>query len=129
MDSLLITGGSAGGSRVLRGCVRSSSGDSIAAVGPEDDVRVRTPAGSKELRLSGESVLPGVTDGHLHLSTWAKQRTLLDLSSAKSLADALRMVRDEAGRLPPDRWVRGWNYNDHRWPEGRLVQIAATWSR
>lgn len=120
MDSLLITGGVVWkGTGFVRGMSVLLSGDSIVAVGAEDDVRARTPAASRELRLSGESVLPGVTDGHLHLSTWAKQRALLDLSSAKSLADALEMVREEAGRLPAERWVRGWNYNDTRWPEGR----------
>ena len=122
VDNLLITGGAVWrGTGFSRGTSVLLSGDSIAAVGAEDDVRARTPAASRELRLSGESVLPGLTDGHLHLSTWAKQRALLDLSSAKSLADALEMVREEARRLPADRWIRGWNYNDTRWPEGRSL--------
>lgn len=122
MDALLITGGSLWkGKKFVSGEALLIAGGTIAAAGPEEAVRAAAPASCKVLRLSGESVLPGLTDGHIHLAAWAKQRALLDLSAAASLAEALAMVRKEADRLPPDRWVRGWGYNDTRWPEGRSV--------
>jgi predicted amidohydrolase YtcJ len=120
MNSLLIAGGTLwNGNKFTRGEALLLAGGVIAAAGPEKDVRAAAPASCAELRLSGESVLPGVTDGHIHLTTWAKQRSLLDLSSARSQAEALAMVRAESEKLPPGRWVRG--YNESRWPEGRSV--------
>lgn len=122
MDSLLITGGTLWrGGAFARGEGLLISGGVIGAVGPEEAVRAAAPASCSVLRLSGEGVLPGITDGHIHLATWAKQKSLLDLSSARSLGEALAMVKAEAQKLPPDRWVRGWGYNDTRWPEGRPV--------
>lgn len=122
MDTLLITGGSLwNGNKFASGEALLIAGGIIAAAGPEEAVRSAAPATSRIMKLSGESVLPGVTDGHIHLATWAKQRALLDLSAAGSLAEALSMVRKEAEKLSPDRWVRGWGYNDSRWPEGRSI--------
>ena len=122
MNSLLIAGGTLwNGKKFTRGKALLLTGGIIAAVGPEETVRAAAPASCATLRLSGESVLPGVTDGHIHLSTWAKQKALLDLSSARSLAETLAMVRAESEKLPPDRWIRGWGYNENCWPEGRSV--------
>ncbi|NLK19390.1 MAG: amidohydrolase [Synergistaceae bacterium] len=122
MDNLLITGGTLWkGEGFASGEALFIAGGVIAASGPEEAVRRSAPSSCRLLKLSGESVLPGITDGHIHLAAWAKQRTLLDLSAAASLAEALAMVSAEADRLPSERWVRGWGYNDTRWPEGRSI--------
>lgn len=122
MENLLISGGTIWKkNRFVRGEALLLTGEIIAASGPEAAVRASSPRGCPEIRLAGEAVLPGVTDGHIHLTTWAKQKTLLDLSAARSLQDVLRMVKKESASLPPDRWIRGWNYNDSSWPEGRSV--------
>lgn len=122
MKSLLIAGGILwDGVSFLRGSAVLLSGEKIVAVGPEEELRSRAPGPVELLRLSGETVLPGVADGHIHLTTWAKQQSQLDLSEAKSVADVLRMVRTASESLPPGRWIRGWNYNETRWPDGRTV--------
>ncbi|GAB1486493.1 amidohydrolase [Aminivibrio sp.] len=122
MDSLLITGGTLwNGSAFLQKNALLISGGLIAAAGPEEEVRSAAGRTCRELRLEGESVLPGITDSHIHLATWAKQQTLLDLSPARTLPEVLSLVKDEAEKLPPDRWIRGWNYNDSHWPEGRSI--------
>lgn len=122
MNSLLIVGGNLwDGTSFVHGAALLLSGGKIAAVGPEGAVRSRMPKGCAELRLSGETVLPGVADGHIHLTTWAKQQSQLDLSGAGSIAEVLAMVRATSEKLPPTRWIRGWNYNETRWPDGRTI--------
>ncbi len=122
MNSLLITGGTLwNGSAFLQKNALLLSGGLIAAAGPEEEVRSAAGPSCRELRLEGEAVLPGITDSHIHLTTWAKQKTLLDLSSARSLSGVLSLVKGAAEELPPDRWIRGWNYNDSHWSEGRSV--------
>ena len=97
MDRLLITGGTLwNGSAFLQKNALLLSRGLIAAVGPEGDVRAVAGPSCRELRLEGESVLPGITDSHIHLTTWAKQQTLLDLSSARSLSEALSLVKGAA---------------------------------
>jgi len=124
MNRLLVTGGTLwNGSAFIRGNALLVEDSRIAAAGPEE--RVRADAGQcRELNLSGEAVLPGFTDAHIHLSTWAKQKTLLNLAAAESLAGLLELVAEEARKTPPDHWIRGWNYNDTLWPEGRSVTKA-----
>lgn len=86
MKNLLITGGTLwNGKQFVRGNALLLSGSLIQAAGSEEDVRAAAPSSGPVLRLSGESVLPGITDGHIHLTTWAKQKALLDLSPAGSL--------------------------------------------
>lgn len=122
MKNLLITGGTLwNGKQFVRGNALLLSGSLIRAAGSEEDVRAAAPSSCPVLRLSGESVLPGITDGHIHLTTWAKQKALLDLSPAGSLPGMLSMVKAEAAKIAPGRWIRGWNYNDTRWPGGRSV--------
>ena len=123
MKGLFITGGTLwSGSAFLRGHALLVCGERIVAAGPEESVRAAVPPGTTELRLSGESVLPGFVDAHIHLTTWAKQRSLLDLGGARSLDEALDMVREEARRTPPDGWIRGWNYNETLWSGRRSLK-------
>src|SRR3981081_362648 len=42
------------------------TGDKITDVGPAD--RVKIPAGAKVIDLSNATVLPGLIDGHVHLT-------------------------------------------------------------
>jgi imidazolonepropionase-like amidohydrolase len=42
------------------------TGDKITDVGPAD--RVKVPAGAKVIDLSNATVLPGLIDGHVHLT-------------------------------------------------------------
>ena len=122
MNSLVITGGTVWtGSFFAHGQTIRIDDDRITVVGPEGPVLAGTPSSVPEFRLAGEAVLPGFTDAHLHLTTWAKQRSLLDLGSAESLAELLEMVREEARSTPPNRWIRGWNYNETLWRGHRSI--------
>ncbi|MDI9370926.1 MAG: amidohydrolase [Synergistaceae bacterium] len=125
MKRLIITGGTVWTGRSF------ASGHSvliedgrIVAVAHDSQFQPEASAGIQEVRLSGESVLPGFVDSHLHLTTWAKQRSLLNLGNARSRDELLEMVREEARRTPADRWIRGWNYNETRWTGCRSLKRA-----
>lgn len=62
--------------------------------------------------LKGHTVIPGLNDSHLHLIRGGLNYNLeLRWEGVPSLADALRMLKDQAARMPSPQWVRvvgGW---------------------
>src|SRR6266566_2696052 len=73
--------------------------------------------------LHGRRVIPGLNDSHLHLIRGGLNFNLeLRWDGVPSLADALRMLKEQARRTPPPQWVRvvgGWSefqFAERRWP-------------
>jgi predicted amidohydrolase YtcJ len=85
----------------------------VAAVGDDGDVlKFRGPS-TMVVELAGRRVVPGLNDSHLHLIRGGLNFNLeLRWDGVPSLADALRMLKDQARRTPPPQWVRvvgGWS--------------------
>src|SRR3954451_24381657 len=88
------------------------SGGRFAAVGDDADVlKLRGPA-TRVIDLGGRRVIPGLNDSHLHLIRGGLNYNLeLRWDGVPSLADALRMLQEQARRTPSPQWVRvvgGW---------------------
>src|SRR6266436_8733320 len=79
----------------------------IAATGADDDImRLRGPK-TAVLDLKGRTVIPGLNDSHLHLIRGGLNYNMeLRWDGVPSLADALRMLKEQAERTPPGQWVR-----------------------
>lgn len=93
-------------------------GREISAVGSYEDIR-RHPLfpESKKIELQGETVLPGLSDSHLHLLAYAKQKLFADLSKAKDKAEMLAILKNQAQGAKPGDWICGYNFNETNWPE------------
>lgn len=89
----------------------SITGGTIVAVGGEELLQT---AGKKTKRidLRGRRVVPGLNDSHIHVIRGGLNYNMeLRWDGVPSLADALRMLREQAQRTPPPQWVRvigGW---------------------
>ncbi|HEY0062205.1 MAG TPA: amidohydrolase [Telluria sp.] len=95
------------------------------AVGDLEDVmRQRGPA-SEVIDLNGRTVIPGLNDSHIHLIRGGLNYNLeLRWEGVPSLADALRMLKDQAQRTPNPQWVRvvgGWT--EFQFAEKRMPTI------
>jgi len=80
--------------------------------------------------LDGRTVLPGLWDKHVHLTQWALVRRRLDLSGARSAAEAAALVRDRlADGVPePGTALVGYGFRDGLWPDtptAALLDAAA----
>ena len=87
-------------------------GGKFVAAGASDEIlRQRGPA-TLVIDAGGRTVIPGLNDSHLHLIRGGLNYNLeLRWDGVPSLADALRMLREQAARTPPPQWVRvvgGW---------------------
>ncbi len=97
-------------------------GGRIAAVGPAAEVfRLRGPE-TRLVALNGRALLPAFFDAHVHFLRLGLDRTFyVDLSAARSLAEALDLLR-QAARTRPGTWVVGRGWDESRWPERRYLE-------
>jgi predicted amidohydrolase YtcJ len=84
----------------------------ISAVGSSDEIlRQRGPATSV-IDGKGRTVIPGLNDSHMHpIRGGLNYNMELRWDGVPSLADALRMLKQQAARTPAPQWVRvvgGW---------------------
>lgn len=83
----------------------------IAAAGGED-LREAFPFASRQ-DLHGQTVLPGLTDAHIHLMHYALSLQKVDVETP-SKAEALRRVAARVQHSAPRTWIlgHGWQQND-----------------
>lgn len=97
----------------------------ILFVGDREIATLRGPA-TTVIDLHGLTAVPGLTDTHLHLIRGGLNYNMeLRWDGVPSLADALRMLREQARRTPSPQWVRvvgGWN--EFQFAERRLPTLA-----
>jgi len=107
-------------------------GGKFVAVGDAEHVmRHRVPT-TQVVDLDGRTVIPGLNDSHMHLIRGGLNYNLeLRWEGVPSLADALRMLREQALRTPHPQWVRvvgGWTefqFAEKRMPTLDEINAAA----
>jgi predicted amidohydrolase YtcJ len=68
-------------------------------------------ASPETVDLRGRCVLPGFTDSHVHVPTWAMTQREVKLDGASSRAEAVERIRASESR-------RGYGWRDADWPDG-----------
>jgi len=98
------------------------------------DGRILATGGDAEIRgyqgrridLNGRTVIPGLIDSHSHPIRGGLYYNLeLRWDGVPSLADGLRMLREQAQRTPPNQWVRvvgGWS--EFQFAEKRMPTLG-----
>src|SRR2546430_1601490 len=81
-------------------------------VGVDDAEAYQRGPDTKVIDLQGRRVIPGLNDSHVHIIRGGLSYNLeLRWDGVPSLADGLRMLKEQAQRTPPGQWVRvigGW---------------------
>ncbi|WP_328908983.1 amidohydrolase [Streptomyces sp. NBC_00234] len=91
----------------------------VAWVGSEGAADAFASGVDEVIDLDGALVTPAFTDAHVHTTSTGLALTGLDLSGARSLADALGLVRAFVRTHPGDRVLLGHGWDATRWPEQR----------
>lgn len=90
-------------------------GDRIVAVGSSELMAEHVGPGTRTVELHGRSVLPGLTDNHLHSIGGGPG---VDLSRARSIDDVLAAIAERAAETP----VGGVIVTNSDWHEGQLIE-------
>ncbi|BEH09495.1 amidohydrolase [Geobacter sulfurreducens] len=88
------------------------AGGRITATGGDELLGTATDK-TQRIDLKGRRVIPGLNDSHMHVIRGGLTYNLeLRWDGVPSLADGLRMLKEQAQRTPPGQWVRvigGWS--------------------
>jgi predicted amidohydrolase YtcJ len=84
-------------------------GERIVAVGSNDAIRRMAGPGTREIRVAGRVVIPGINDAHDHVGNIAMPGEFAMSASPKpapSISDVLDSVRVLAARTPKGTWIK-----------------------
>ncbi|HEY8570455.1 MAG TPA: amidohydrolase, partial [Microbulbifer sp.] len=98
----------------------------VLDIGSDKDIMALAGGETQVIDLGGKRVIPGLNDSHTHLIRGGLNYNMeLRWENVPSLADALRMLKDQAERTPPPQWVRvvgGWS--EFQFAERRMPTLA-----
>jgi len=98
----------------------------VLATGDTSTVMSYRTSATRVIELNGRTVIPGLIDSHSHPIRGGLYYNLeLRWDGVPSLADALRMLREQAQWTPPNHWVRvvgGWS--EFQFAERRMPTLA-----
>lgn len=76
-----------------------------------------TSADVEEIDCGGQTIIPGLVDGHMHSNSYADSLTNLDLSPASSFAEAVDLIRGRSQSVPAGEWVLGSGWDANTWSD------------
>jgi predicted amidohydrolase YtcJ len=92
-------------------------GDRISLVGTLDSAMASGAA--EVVDLAGRCLLPGFVDAHTHPLMLGQCMTWADLSTASSIDEVVKILREHAVGLDRTSPIRGFGYDQHRFTDDR----------
>lgn len=65
--------------------------------------------------LEGKTVIPGLTDAHIHFLEYSLLLTQISLRRVKSIKDCAEHVRKKAEEIQPGEWITGGGWDKNLW--------------
>src|SRR5829696_4315948 len=90
-------------------------GDKIVFVGTNAAAQRFVGPSTRVVDLKGNTVLPGFTDSHQHLSGVGQREMTLNLEGTTSLEDLLTKVKARVDQAKPGEWVTGRGWIETHW--------------
>jgi predicted amidohydrolase YtcJ len=91
----------------------------IVSVGTVSEVDANAGNSTEVLDLKGKTIMPGFIDSHAHPMGTGKNRLGVDLSSVKTVPEALEKISEKVQRTPPGNLIFCPDYNRQRVAEKR----------
>ena len=79
----------------------------IIAVGSSNDIRSLIGKNTQVINLAGRTVVPGFTDGHVHVEWYGKDQLMLNFSKCKTEEEAVQLLKKKVEQTKPGEWVAG----------------------
>ncbi len=104
----------------------------VKAIGSDSEIMKLAGDDAKFIDLKGRRVIPGLNDSHTHLIRGGLNYNMeLRWEGVPSVADALRLLKEQAARTPAPQWVRvigGWSefqFAERRMPTLQEINDAS----
>ena len=97
----------------------------FVAVGSDREVMAAAGPDAKRIDLKGRRVIPGLIDSHTHVIRGGLNYNMeLRWDGVRSLADAMRMLKEQVDHTPAPQWVRVvGGFTEHQFAEKRLPTL------
>ncbi len=105
-------------------------GARILAVGEKSDLESLAHGKVENLDMKGKTILPGLTDAHLHIQHYALSLTKIDCET-KTKQECLNRVAERVKKAKPGEWIlgHGWNHNEWtrngEWPTAVELDVIS----
>ena len=98
-------------------------GDTIAFVGTQADAQAWIGENTSVLDLEGNTVTPGLIEGHAHFMGIGINQLELDLMATQSFEEIIAQVQAAAQQAKPGDWITGRGWHQDKWDSlPKLVQ-------
>jgi predicted amidohydrolase YtcJ len=85
------------------------------AVGSDEEILALASRSTKKVNLGGRTLLPGISDSHIHYYDHAMGARRLQLADSVSLDDMLARVKEQAHASERGEWIQARGWNETRW--------------
>ncbi|MBC7812751.1 MAG: amidohydrolase family protein, partial [Burkholderiales bacterium] len=99
-------------------------GERIVAIGADDEIIGLAGVDTVRENLGGKTVIPGITDAHIHWEMLSHSLQEVDIFEPPSKDAALDSVAAKAAQLSAGSWITGWGWTQELW-DGREFPTAA----
>jgi predicted amidohydrolase YtcJ len=82
-------------------------GGKFLAVGDSATIRSMAASGTRTIDLAGKTVVPGLIDTHAHFKAAGMSDYVVNMSRARTVADALEAIKQFAAKKQPGDWIIG----------------------
>lgn len=89
----------------------------ILALGDDQQILSEFAGRGEREDLGGRTIIPGLTDAHIHLQHYALGLDKVNCETA-TRQECLQRVAARAGQTPPREWILGHGWNQNDWPDG-----------
>lgn len=97
-------------------------------IGDEADA----PKADRIIDMQGATIIPGLTDAHVHLFAIANERQQISLNgpNVRKMADVLNLISEAARKSSPAQWIRAVGFDEnnlaeHRYPARDEIDAVA----
>ena len=87
----------------------------IVAVGIDSEIRPFIGPKTRVVDLQGMLAVPGLIEGHGHLTGLGRARRTLDVSAARTWDEVVELVRKAAAIAAPGSYILGWGWHQEKW--------------
>jgi predicted amidohydrolase YtcJ len=99
-------------------------GNKIVKVGTNQEINQLIGEDTRVISLDGKTVVPGLIDTHIHVADFGRCLLWLDLTSAESIKELQRLLKEKAKQTHAGKWTIGRGWNQNRFKEKRLPNLS-----
>lgn len=92
----------------------------IVKVGTNEEISKFMGQDTKVICLNGKTVVPGFIDVHVHVASFGRLLTWIELDNVRSIPEMLCLLRKRVEDTPKGKWIIGRGWDQTRFLEQRL---------